>query len=327
MQQLNEQQKKIIKTIATVLKNIYHIIILIINFIKFLYKKIKMVCKRGTKLIVYFFIKLLLILEKFIIIILTLSIPIILPIILKILINLRLFDNIDEFSEYLSIFLNNYIIIFILIGIALFIGFYTNEIKNFFKSIKKIYLKSGEKEASFEREILEKSKEEKEFTKELNEGKREDAIEIQKNIIKEIRKIKTSDENEQLTIAGYPINKCKDCNIKEIEEENNKLRNFATYNIINKETRTLLEEIYDEKYITSKKFKKIIVEGYKRRNRKNIKLSNKNIDKIANNKFESIYNGLKFLNIIEPSENDEIIRLTQKGIDFVKKYIDKKEGE
>ena len=73
------------------------------------------------------------------------------------------------------------------------------------------------------------------------------------------------------------------------------------------------------------KFKKIIIDGYKKRNQKNIKFKRKDINKIADSKYETIYNGLKFLNIIEPSENDSEIKLTAAGKKFVKKYIEKGE--
>lgn len=48
-----------------------------------------------------------------------------------------------------------------------------------------------------------------------------------------------------------------------------------------------------------------------------------NINKEAG---ETIFNGLKFLNIIEPSENNSEIMLTNEGKKFVEEYIEDEEG-
>ena len=42
------------------------------------------------------------------------------------------------------------------------------------------------------------------------------------------------------------------------------------------------------------------------------------------NKYETILNGLKFLNIIVPSENDNELQLTSDGKKFVEEYIEDK---
>ena len=72
-------------------------------------------------------------------------------------------------------------------------------------------------------------------------------------------------------------------------------------------------------------YKKAIEKINKKRNKKNIKLARQDINKIAQNKYDTIYDGLKFLNIIEPSEDDTIIKLTKEGKEFVEKYIEKEE--
>ena len=95
--------------------------------------------------------------------------------------------------------------------------------------------------------------------------------------------------------------------------------------MINTEAKSLLHIIYNEKYIDTDKFKSRIIQGYKKRNKKNVKFAKKEIDKIARNKYDAIFDGLKFLNIIEPSEDDKTIKLTQDGKKFVEKYIEKKE--
>ena len=118
---------------------------------------------------------------------------------------------------------------------------------------------------------------------------------------------------------------CEKCNKKDIEKENDNLRFFAAYNLINMETKGILHSIYNENFMETEKFKKIIIDGYKKRNQRNIKFKRKDINKIADNKYETIYDGLKFLNIIEPSENDSEIKLTATGKKFVEKYIEKGE--
>ena len=128
-----------------------------------------------------------------------------------------------------------------------------------------------------------------------------------------------------ITETGADKKKCIDCNKSEIQEENIKLRNFATFNMLNKEARELLHIIYCEKYISINQFRSRIIQGYKKRNKRNVKIAKKDIDKIAKNKYNTIYDGLKFLNVIEPSEDDETIKLTQEGKKFVEKYIEKKE--
>ena len=124
---------------------------------------------------------------------------------------------------------------------------------------------------------------------------------------------------------GKTNDKCLECNKKELEEENSKLRNFATFNMINKEARNLLHIMYKENYVEMNRFKSKIIQGYKQRNKKNIKFTKKEIERIAKNKYETIFTGLKFLNIIEPSEDDTILKLTKDGKDFVREYIERNE--
>lgn len=144
----------------------------------------------------------------------------------------------------------------------------------------------------------------------------------QKNIIKDLKRM----SSEQTIISGFNNSfKCQECNKEQLELDNKKIRNFAAYNIMNREARILLKIIYDKKYIEANKFKESIIKGFKKRNKSKAKLRNADIDKLANNKYETIFNGLKFLNIIEPSENNDEIMLTNDGRDFVREYIEDKE--
>lgn len=112
-----------------------------------------------------------------------------------------------------------------------------------------------------------------------------------------------------------------------LKNENSDLRFFAAYNIINADVKSLLHIIYNEKFIEMDKFKSKIIQGFKSRNKNNIKMNRKTMNKYAKNKYDTIYKGLKFLNIIEPSEDDKEIRLTKEGKEFVKKYIEKEVGK
>lgn len=245
-------------------------------------------------------------------------IPFILPTLLKIFLNLKIFNSIDEFKEIISLFNNMYILVYILLGIGILLWFFHkwNTIKEILKDMNFSFT-VGDKKLSAEhaKEEMENINQQKEF---MNKIANDDYNNESKNLIKEMK--------SQL---GLEINKsndiCKECNKKDLEEENSKLRYFATYNMINTEARSLLHIIYNEKYIDADKFKSRIIQGYKRRNKKNVKFTKKEINKIAQNKYDTIFDGLKFLNIIEPSEDDKIIKLTQEGKKFVEKYIEKKE--
>ena len=70
-------------------------------------------------------------------------------------------------------------------------------------------------------------------------------------------------------------------------------------------------------------FKNILITNFKNRNKKNKNLSNVQKNEYANNKYETIKNGLQFLNIIEISDDNKTITLTSYGKTFVKEYIEK----
>lgn len=245
--------------------------------------------------------------------------PFILPILLKILLNLKIFGNINEFKEIIGLFGNTYILIYILIGIVILLWFFYN-----FDGVKKIVKNMniaftfGDKKLSAEhiKEEIENIDEQKKFINVISENDNYNSE--SKNLIKEMKK--------QLGIEQRKTNdKCLECNKKELEEENSKLRNFATFNMINKEARNLLHIMYKENYVEMNRFKSKIIQGYKQRNKKNIKFTKKEIERIAKNKYETIFTGLKFLNIIEPSEDDTILKLTKDGKDFVREYIERNE--
>lgn len=251
------------------------------------------------------------------------SVPFIIPLFFKLLLNWGAFENLEELKEIISILNNNYTLIYMCIGGGLILFYFhkwdetKGTLMKFLKGLKASYSHEG-KTISVEiaKEEMNNFKEHKEFMNELIEdSKTQDS----RNSIQEMQ------QKLGITGKGTDKNKCIDCNKSEIQEENIKLRNFATFNMLNKEARDLLHIIYCEKYISINQFRSRIIQGYKKRNKRNVKIAKKDIDKIAKNKYNTIYDGLKFLNIIEPSEDDETIKLTQEGRKFVEKYIEKKE--
>lgn len=238
--------------------------------------------------------------------------PFALPLLNKLLIHWKLFESIEDLQENIKVFSNMYTVICIIIAVLLLLWFFYD-----WKDIKKII----QQIKSFKLKDLEFSKENVEVAIKENEEKTK--------IIKELKKdnkdnSKDSEESkkaikEQLFSQKNNSNICDNSNLI---SENKNLKYYSAYNIINIETKSLLHKIYNEKYIETDNFKKQIIEGYTRRNKHNIKFSKKDINKIAESKYHTIYEGLLFLNIIEPSEDDKEIRLTNEGKEFVEKYIE-----
>lgn len=249
------------------------------------------------------------------------SIPFIIPVICKILINLGLFANINEVKEIVSIFNNLNTMLYIAIGIAIFIYWFCRwenikelvKNRNFLFNFKDKIFSTN----TINGDELNRADEQKKFINKITE---ENKSKNSDNTIQEMKNMLGISKNQD-------DNSCAECDKNKLilEKENIKLREFATYNIINADVRSLLHIIYNENYIETDKFKSRIIQGYKKRNKKNQKLSKNVVNKIARNKYESIYDGLKFLNIIEPSEDDKIIRLTKEGKEYVKKYIEQEE--
>jgi len=237
-------------------------------------------------------------------------IPFIPAMISKILVSLKIFESIEELEKTLNIFNNGYFLAYIGIGAGLLLWYFHKwePLKEFLKRIK-LNFKNGDNqlEACYsENEFVEESNKKKKFIEDIASSSMDSNV--GKNNMKSILDDKTYNNNDVL------------------KNENNNLRFFAAYNIINADVKSLLHIIYNEKYIETNKFKGRIIQGFKKRNRRNNKMSKKNMNKYAKNKYETIYKGLIFLNIIEPNEDDTEIRLTKEGKEFVRKYIEKEVG-
>lgn len=253
------------------------------------------------------------------IILVVFSLPFVIPIILKLLLNHGIFSSLEEIKEIIDIFNNKYTVIYICMGIVL-IAIYFHKLDGFKELLKgmKLKVEHGDNSLSAElakAEVHESEKEKETVTKLIDSDKDLDTTMFNK----EVRQALGIQENKG------KITKCSECDKTEIEKENVKLRNFAAYNMLNRDAKIALHVIYNENYMNKEEFKNQIIKGYKRRNKKNIKLAKQDINKIAQNKSDTIFDGLKFLNIIEPSEDDTIIKLTKEGKKFVEKYIEKEE--
>lgn len=244
--------------------------------------------------------------------------PFILPLILKLFLNLKWFSDINEFESIIKIFYNIYPIIYIIITVILLLWFFHKweDIKNFINN-RDFLFNFKEKTLSAKTKIEEEINEDASKKQMIKEIKAENKENDSKNAIQEAK--------ELLSVGNTVTNaKCEQCNKNELESENRNLRYYAAYNIINLETKSLLHVIYNDKRMKTDSFKSKIIQGYTKRNKKNIKFNKKDINKVATSKYEAIYEGLKFLNIIEHSEDNSEIRLTTEGKEFVERYIEKK---
>lgn len=259
-------------------------------------------------------ISILKIIPTFLLIFLT---PFILPLLLKFFLWKEWFKDIEEFEKIIRMFYSIYPLLYVSITAILLLWFFHkwDNIKNFFIN-RDLSFKVGNNEITSKKvqEVIEKN----EISKKIIQENIKDLDNTE--IINEAKKEFGLVSNTKTTVCD-----CEKCNKKDVEKENDNLRFFAAYNLINMETKGILHSIYNENFMETEKFKKIIIDGYKKRNQRNIKFKRKDINKIADNKYETIYDGLKFLNIIEPSENDSEIKLTATGKKFVEKYIEKGE--
>lgn len=246
-------------------------------------------------------------------------VPIILPLIVRLFISFNFFSGIDEFRSYMEVFYNKYFLglVAIVFGIIVVCVANKDKIERFLQnsefSLKHkdtVLTKKGT-------ELIEETTKRKDFVDELS---REDENDYNKEIATQMK--------EELGIVKK--NQTSESEKKEndsLREENNNLRNYAAYNIINKKTKELLHCIYCENYIELSRFKDVLINSYKNRNKNNSNISRKNLNKYALNKYETILKGLEYLNILEVADDNQSLVLTEQGKVFVKKYIEKEVDE
>lgn len=308
MRQLKKSQEKILKFICRVAKEIYRLGTYMGELFELGKKLIfKLICIIGVSILLF-------------------SIPFILPLLLKFFLKIRWFENVEEFKNLMSVFSNKYVIIFLVLGIIIFlgcIGKLGEYLNKFISKIKKIGYENGDTKVFAEMiQEVKESEAKKNFSEKLE--KADNSSDERRGILEILKKY----SNRQMHILNMPEStKCSECEHKKVEEENKKIRNFAAYNIINHRVKMLLRTIYQNDYIETEQFRNEVISDYKKRNKNKIRYTNKGLDELASNKCDTMYNGLKFLNIIEPSEDNKTINLTAEGKMFVKNYIIEKEDE
>lgn len=266
--------------------------------------------------------------------------PFILPIILKLLIKNNIFENVDEFNAIANSFYNNYTVVYIVITILILLWFFYKweDVKKLVKSIH-FSVKHGDTSVDAEAMLnnqLEENKNKIEITHDMQKVPGSDDSNNAAKILKEANTSKKNDILEERNKnntkkENYIINQninlmeksyIDKINVKSLELENRNLRYYAAYNIIDNETKEVLLEMYENKYIQLDEFrKKIVKQDYKENDNKSINITESL--KLAFSRFETIYRSLKFLNIVEPSEDNKIIQLTSDGKRFVEEYLKK----
>lgn len=237
-----------------------------------------------------------------IIVLLVLLLPFIYPVLAKILIKIRVFKGIDEISKYISIFKEFYWIIISTIVAAIILYFTHNKelISKILSNVSSIAVKNGENEVflnfiqnEYKREVEDNIEDSKKQTKEQL-----------KNLLKggEQLKLETKTENKEN---------------EKIREERDNLRIFAVDRITNRCCKSILKKILTNDKIEVEKLREEL-ENYYRKSIKN--MYGKKKEAYIINKVNELLINLKYLNIIEYSEDDEYIILTKDGIEFVKSY-------
>lgn len=256
------------------------------------------------------FLKFLKIILSLIIII---SVPFIYPLVSRFFIHINLFTSVEELKNYFSIFWNWFFIILVIIAVIIaYVLIYNKdklirwlENRDFIFNVKGAGIES--KLRGYE--MVSESAKKKNILNELNDETNGDKITLQD--VKNELKNKSSKKVDEIV---------------SLKKENDNLRFYSAYNIINKKAKELLHTIYCEKSIDLSTFKNGLIYSFKNRNKRNKNLTKSQINEYANNKYETIKEGLQYLNIIEISDDDKIT-LTKYGKEFVEKYIENEVGE
>lgn len=255
---------------------------------------------------------------KFLKIMLCLSIiiifPFVYPLLSRFFVHIHLFTSVDDLKNYFSVFCNIFFVIFVII--ACFTSYLLICDKDkLIKWLEKRDFKFNVRDAAFEsklaeKEMIEESAKKKNILEEFNDESDDTYKSTLLEVKRELKKQSTKNTSE----------------LDLLKKENDNLRFYSAYNIINKKAKELLHTIYCEKSIDLSTFKNGLIYSFKNRNKRNKNLTKSQINEYANNKYETIKEGLQYLNIIEISDDDKIT-LTKYGKEFVEKYIENEVGE
>lgn len=129
-------------------------------------------------------------------------------------------------------------------------------------------------------------------------------------------------EEAQEQIIKGDVKKSNDCDsceieINEIINERESLRYFSAYQITNKFSRELLKTVKNNDKIEIEIFKDSMIEYYEKTIRN---MGKKRKQEFIAKKIEELLYNLRYLNIIEYTEEGKFIILTQNGAEFVKGY-------
>lgn len=261
-------------------------------------------------------------------------IPFVLPLITRVLVHFNVFTCVEDFRNYIETFFNAYVIAYMLIVMIIVIAFMCSKDKiEEFINRHDFHIKYKDTEFTTKGiDFIEDANNKKNFVENLDIKENADneniMLEIQRElgIIKQSKEEKNKSKNKNKDVKQQENSLAVENIIieenKALKDENNNLRYYAAYNIINKKTKDLLHVIYCENYMEKIEFEKVLKNSYKSRNRKNTNINKNNLNKYAENKVETIEKGLKYLNILEISEDNKYLILTKYGKEFVEKYIE-----
>lgn len=263
------------------------------------------------------------VLKIIICIVLIILLPFAFPLIARFFIHIHLYENLEIFKEYMNIFLNKYFLMMLGIILAglLFIICDKEAIK---KWIDERDFLAKFKDAQFEakrNDIIDESNKKKNFINSLSSNNQNNDKNITSEVQEELKLIKSEQNKKDKN------NKNNNNEIQMLKDENNNLRFYSAYNIINQKTKELLNVVYCDKSMKLEDFKNALIRSFKNRNKRNKNLTNSQKNEYANNKYDTIKDGLQYLNIIEISDDNKTITLTQYGKEFVEKYIEKEVRE
>lgn len=245
-----------------------------------------------------------------IIIALVLLLPFIYPIFAKVLIKIGAFKEIDEISKSISIFKEFYWIIISGIVVAIILYFTHNKefLQKILSSVSSIAVKNGDNELllkfmqdGYKKEVKDNIEDSKKQAKELlsNLSKYGEQLSL-------VTKIESTENKENREI-------------EKIKEERDNMRIFVADRITNKCCKNILKKISSNGKIEVEKFREEL-ENYYKKSIKNI--HGKKKETYIINKVNELLSNLKYLNIIEYSEDDNYIILTKDGMEFVNSCLE-----
>lgn len=226
--------------------------------------------------------------------------PFIYPIIASSLVNLGILNNMEEIKLYIEIFKPFYILtVIILIGLILYGADFSIP-----DALHKLALNFNLKFKKGDTQI--------ELSPKTSESQKKKLIQQNEKIKKEVQETL----NNHLNKKDF-IDKCSECKLEEITSERDSLRFFSAYQVTNKFSRDLLRAIKENGKITKEIFIYNINNYYQNSIRN---MGKKRKEQFISQKIEELLYNLRYLNIIEYTEDDNYIILTEDGKNFVNDY-------